>query len=186
MGIFKNEPAPPALQPAAPATRAVPQAAPPAAPPAPRANEESVLGAGVNIRGDVTFEGSMRLEGKIEGKVVAEGRFTVARGAQLVGDLAASDAIIEGVVRGNVTAADRIAISASGQVMGDIRAPRLIVQDGAKLAGSHDIDSESLSSLPEPRAAAPARPAPAPARAPARAAAAPAKAESGDPLASVL
>jgi cytoskeletal protein CcmA (bactofilin family) len=178
MALFKND--------VRPATAAAPPPpapvyAPPPEPPAVNSPEESVLSPNVAITGDVTFEGSMRIEGKITGKIIAQGRLTVARGAQILGEVTAAEAIIEGIVQGNVNATDRIELRSGAQVVGDIRAQRLVVQDGAKLLGQHDIDSESLTNVVRP-AAAPAAPAarpsaPAPAHASAHAAA------KGDPLA---
>jgi cytoskeletal protein CcmA (bactofilin family) len=109
---------------------------------------ESVLGRGVSIRGDMTFEGSMRLEGKIEGRIVAQGRFTVAPGALVLGDVTAAEAVIEGVVRGNITATDKIVVAATGEVAGDLSSVRLVVKEGGKLLGAHDVDSASMSQPP--------------------------------------
>lgn len=132
-------PPPPPAYAAPPATTPLPPAAAPAA--------DSVLGPNVCIKGDMTYEGSLRIEGKIEGKIVAQGRLTVAAGAQVIGEIAAGEAIIEGMVQGNVTATDRVELAATAQVVGDVRAQVFAAARGAKLLGSFDIDSESITKL---------------------------------------
>lgn len=123
--------------------------------------EESVLGPNVAITGDVAFEGSMRIEGKIIGKIMAQGRLTIARGAQVLGEVTAAEAVIDGMVQGNINATDRVELRSTAQVVGDIHSQRFVVQDGAKLLGQHEIDSESLNIPGVPGKAAHAAPAPA-------------------------
>jgi len=130
---------------------------------APQAPEESVLGPNVAITGDVAFEGSMRIEGKIVGKIMAQGRLTVARGAQILGEVTAAEAVIEGMVQGNINATDRVELRSTAQVVGDLRSQRFVVHDGAKLSGQHDIDGDSIQQMATPAKHAAAAPAPAPA-----------------------
>lgn len=79
---------------------------------------------------------------------MAQGRLTVAAGAQVIGEIVAGEAVIEGLlVQGNINATDRIELNGTAQVVGDLHTSRLSIQEGAKLMGSHDIDSESITKL---------------------------------------
>jgi cytoskeletal protein CcmA (bactofilin family) len=136
------------------------------APPAPRPSAmpipessptESVLATSLTVKGDVEFEGAMRIEGEVHGRITGQGLLTVNRGGKVIGDIVAAEVVIEGTVQGNVTAADRMVLSETAQVVGDVKATRLVGADGAKILGRLDISSDALtlastigSARPEP------------------------------------
>lgn len=108
---------------------------------------ESVFAPAVMVRGDVNFEGAIRIEGEIHGKITGQGRLTISPSGRVIGDVMSADVVIEGMVQGNVTSLDRLEIGGSAQVVGDLKAARLIVGDGCKILGRLDINSESITPL---------------------------------------
>ena len=137
--------------------------APHPAPVAEAAPTESVFAAALTIKGDINFEGAIRIEGEIHGRITGQGRLTISPTGRVVGDVMSADVIIQGMVQGNVTSLDRLEIAGSAQVVGDLKAARLIVGDGCKILGRLDINSESMSAM---ESAAPAHKAPEPEAAP--------------------
>ena len=124
---------------------------PPAAAPlpsAPAATNESVLGPSLTMKGEITFEGGLRVEGEVTGSITGQGRLTVARGGRVMGDIISAVVVIEGKVYGNVTAADRMEIAEAAESVGDIKATRVVISEGAKILGRLDINSDSLPPPP--------------------------------------
>ena len=125
--------------------------------PAPREGnpKESVVAPAMSIRGDIDFEGSLRIEGEVRGKITGQGRLTVDPSGRVMGDVLAAEVVVHGTVQGNVSAAARLEISETAQIAGDVKTAQLAVARGAKILGRLDIDSESMT-LPANGKAAPA------------------------------
>lgn len=116
---------------------------------------ESVVAPSMTIRGDIDFEGALRIEGEVRGKITGQGRLTVDPSGWVMGDVLAAEVVVHGTVQGNVSAAARLEISETAQIAGDVKTAQLAVARGAKILGRLDIDSESMT-LPANGKAAPA------------------------------
>jgi cytoskeletal protein CcmA (bactofilin family) len=113
--------------------------------PAPSAEKEGVVAPNMSVRGDVEFEGIMRIEGEVHGKITGQGRLVVDPTGKVFGDIMAAEILVQGSVQGNVNAAMRLEVSGSAQIAGDIKASQFVVARGAKMMGRLDIDSESMN-----------------------------------------
>ena len=113
------------------------------------APNESVLGPTLTMKGEITFEGGLRVEGEVTGSITGQGRLTVARGGRVMGDIISAVVVIEGKVYGNVTAADRMEIAEAAEIVGDIKATRVVIAEGSKILGRLDINSDSLPPPPD-------------------------------------
>jgi len=110
----------------------------------PGSSSETVLGADATFKGELSYEGAMRIEGKFDGKITSKGRLIVGKTAHVSGELAVAHAGLEGQFKGNVVASERVELTGSAQVTGDIRSPRLVVAEGATLVGNVVISPEAL------------------------------------------
>ncbi|MHC4606395.1 MAG: bactofilin family protein [Planctomycetota bacterium] len=104
----------------------------------------TVLGTDAKFKGELTFDGAMRLEGRFDGKINSKGKLFIGKNAQLTAETAVGSLTIEGKMKGNVTGSERVELTASAQVMGDIRAPRLIVAEGATFVGNVNVSPDAL------------------------------------------
>ena len=120
----------------------------------PRANESSmsIIGPGMRITGDLVTEGTVRVEGTIEGTVQAGKAVVIGKEGEVVGDVITQDAVIGGRVRGTVTAESRLEIQATAQIEGQIsaRAQHLVLEEGCRFNGQVQMLGE------EPQRALPA------------------------------
>lgn len=107
--------------------------------------KESVVAPAMTVRGDVDFEGVMRIEGEVHGKITGQGCVTVDPSGKVLGDVVAAEVVVHGTIQGNVNAALRLEIAATAQIAGDVKASQLVVARGAKILGRLDIDSESMA-----------------------------------------
>ena len=95
------------------------------------------LGTSIAIRGDLTGDEDLVIDGRVEGKVdLPNGQLTIGVPGTVKGQIRAQAVIIIGRLQGNVTATDRIGIQGTGTVEGDVTAPRLVVSEGAVINGS--------------------------------------------------
>ena len=104
----------------------------------------TVIGADANFKGELSFDGGVRIDGKFEGKVNTKGKLHVGKGAQVKADLNVGSVQVEGQIQGNVIAGERLELAASGQLMGDVRTPRLAVTEGATLVGNFNVCPDAL------------------------------------------
>lgn len=119
------------------------------------ANEASMslIGPGMNIVGDLSTDGTVRVEGRIEGTVRAGKAVVIGKGGEVVGDVLTQDAVIGGTVRGTVVAESRLELQATCDIEGQIRArsQHLQLEEGCRFNGQIQMldGSESLA-LPAP------------------------------------
>lgn len=104
------------------------------------------IGKSISIKGDLTGEEDLLVEGKVEGKVeLPNNELTIGANGNVEADVHAKTVLVTGRVAGNVSAVERVEIQATGIVDGDVRAPRLIVQEGAIVNGSIHMGDKSAS-----------------------------------------
>ena len=95
----------------------------------------SIIGPGMKIVGDCSSDGTIRVEGKVEGSVNAGKSVVVGKDGVVKGDISTQDAIIAGTVDGSVTAESRVELQASCRVQGDIRSRRVKLDEGGQVDG---------------------------------------------------
>jgi cytoskeletal protein CcmA (bactofilin family) len=102
--------------------------------------ETATIGKGLIIRGEITGDDSLVIEGRAEGNIRLSGnRVTVGPEGVVAANITAREVVILGKVRGNVIATDRVDIRGEGSVIGDLTAPRISIEDGAFFKGGIDI-----------------------------------------------
>jgi cytoskeletal protein CcmA (bactofilin family) len=99
------------------------------------------LGASLHVKGEITGNEDLAIDGSVEGLVHLEDRkLTVGASARLTADVIAREVVVYGNVKGNLRARDRIEIKKDGSVVGDLTTARIMIEDGAYFKGSIEID----------------------------------------------
>ena len=120
----------------------------------------TLLGRGAAFEGKLTFEGTVRIDGRFRGEVFSDDTLVIGEGALVEAEIDIGEIIIQGTVVGNVKAKRSIEIHAPGRVKGDVHTPSLQIDKGVIFEGRSFM--EGMVS-PKPAAApapAPAQPAP--------------------------
>jgi len=100
----------------------------------------SYLGPGMRVKGEISGNEDLKLDGKVEGLVSVGGfRLTVGPNAHLKGDIVAREAMISGEVNGNIRACDRIEITKNASIVGDVSTARIVIEEGAYFNGDVEI-----------------------------------------------
>jgi cytoskeletal protein CcmA (bactofilin family) len=112
-------------------------------------NIESLIGEGVVIKGNINAQGSMRIDGYIEGKLEIKGDLVVGEKGQIKGELTSENLMLSGKIEGSVISRQRCLINEKGVIQGDVSCSILSVEEGGTLQGAskmnrpNQIESES-------------------------------------------
>jgi cytoskeletal protein CcmA (bactofilin family) len=99
--------------------------------------EQATIGRTLVIKGEVSGNESLYIDGKIEGTLTfKDHRVTVGRNGVVQANISAREVVIMGKVTGNVECSDRVDIRSEGTLNGDVVSQRISVEDGAMLRGS--------------------------------------------------
>jgi len=134
-------------------------------PPKPRTSkpqagcEQATIGPSITIRGDVTGDEDLLIQGRIEGTVdLKQHNVTVGPEGRVKADLKGRTVTIEGEVDGDVRGQEQVALRASSKVNGDIVAPRVVLEDGASFLGSIDMSGKAPTAAPQTPSTTPSKP----------------------------
>jgi cytoskeletal protein CcmA (bactofilin family) len=101
----------------------------------------SYLSAGLRIKGEVTGNEDLHIDGKLDGSISVGGfRLTVGKGATVNAEAVARELVIYGEVKGDLRARDLVEVKKEGSVQGDILTARIMIEDGAFFKGNIEID----------------------------------------------
>ena len=95
----------------------------------------TLLGRGATFEGKLTFEGTVRIDGRFTGEVFTDDTLVIGEGAHVEASLDVGEVIIQGTVVGNITAKRSIEIHAPGRVKGDLHTPILQIDKGVMFEG---------------------------------------------------
>ncbi|MBI3804014.1 MAG: polymer-forming cytoskeletal protein [Nitrospirae bacterium] len=101
------------------------------------------MGKNVEIKGNVSFEGSGRIDGKIDGKITVKGSIILGEGAVITSEVEGDTVVVGGRVTGKITAHQKIQLLRSSVFTGDLITPSLLIEDGAQFNGSCQMTSGS-------------------------------------------
>lgn len=95
----------------------------------------SIVGPGMKITGDCQTEGTLRVEGRVEGTIRSSKAVVIGEGGEVVGDIHTQDAVVAGRVEGSIQADSRIELKESARIEGDVRCRRVKLEEGGFVDG---------------------------------------------------
>lgn len=96
---------------------------------------QAQLGRGSRVEGTLTFQGSVRIDGQVEGQIEAKDTVIIGESAAVVAQIIAGTIIVKGNVTGDLTASKRVELRSPGRLLGNIVTPSLVIQDGVVFEG---------------------------------------------------
>ncbi len=110
---------------------------------------DTLIGQGVELTGDIKFQGGLHLDGKVTGNVTtadnAEGSVLVISERGCVeGDVRVAYAVINGEVIGNVYASEKLELSSRARISGNVEYNLLEMASGAEINGQmlHEVNEK--------------------------------------------
>ena len=111
------------------------------------------LGKGTDFKGVLHFEGTIRVDGRLEGEVFTKDTLIVGESAEIMGNLNVGTLITSGRITGNITASKKAHLIAPGSFAGDIITPALQVDEGFIFTGRCEMQGDKAALRLEPKQA---------------------------------
>jgi len=96
---------------------------------------DTIIGKNSSFEGNIMSQGTVRIDGKFNGKIDVKGNIIIGDSAKLEAEIMAENVIVSGEIKGNINAKNQIEITSTGKIYGDIEVKKLIVDDGAVFDG---------------------------------------------------
>jgi cytoskeletal protein CcmA (bactofilin family) len=107
------------------------------------------LGRGVDFKGVIRFDGTVRIDGQLEGEIHAKGTLIIGEHAAIKGLIVAGIVICGGKVSATITATEKIQLLKTAIVIGDVRAPLLGMEEGAHHHGMCEMGANKIAERTE-------------------------------------
>ena len=107
----------------------------------PQGEITTLLGRGSEFEGKLTFEGTVRIDGKLSGEIFSEDVLVVGEGAMVNAEIDVGVIIVEGNVTGNIRAKRAVELHAPARVKGNIETPSLYIDKGVIFEGFSKMEN---------------------------------------------
>jgi cytoskeletal protein CcmA (bactofilin family) len=98
----------------------------------------SLIGEGTVVKGELCFSEGLRIDGEVQGDVIATGEHTmlvISENARVLGKVKAGHVIINGTVVGPLESDELLEIQPKARITGDVRYEALEMHQGASIDG---------------------------------------------------
>jgi cytoskeletal protein CcmA (bactofilin family) len=109
----------------------------------------ALLGRGSEFDGKLTFEGTVRIDGKFTGSIVSNDVLVVGEGAKISAEITCGTIIVHGEINGNIKARNTVELHHPAKVRGNVETPVLMVEKGVMFEGQTKM--EGVEKTPPPR-----------------------------------
>ena len=103
--------------------------------PASTGDLNALLGRGSEFEGKLTFEGTVRIDGKFSGTIVTNDVLVIGEGAKVSAEISAGTVIVHGEIIGNVKAKTSVELHQPAKMKGNIETPSLMIEKGVTFEG---------------------------------------------------
>lgn len=110
----------------------------------------TIIGTGAECNGDFSAEGSVRIDGCINGNVTVTGSLIVGAAGVINGDVEAQSAIVGGEVNGNVTVSEKTELISTARVIGNIVTTLIVIDENAIFQGNCNMNQDTTAKRPKP------------------------------------
>ncbi|MFH1542693.1 MAG: polymer-forming cytoskeletal protein [bacterium] len=105
---------------------------------------DCIIGSKAKFKGELTSQGSVCINGQVEGKINVTSELIIAPGSSVVGEVKGETVTVSGKVEGNIVATNVLEITQSGRVHGDLIGGKIIIDEGSSYSGRVKVDAGSL------------------------------------------
>ena len=99
----------------------------------------TLLAKGVVLKGEIHVEGTVRIDGRLDGDIQTKGQVIIGEDGVVQGTITAGTVISSGRIKAKVMADERVQLMRTATLIGEVLTPVLIIEEGAKLQGVMDM-----------------------------------------------
>jgi cytoskeletal protein CcmA (bactofilin family) len=112
---------------------------------------DGFLDQGSELRGELRFRDTFRLDGRVRGRIVSENMLIVGESADVEADIDCGTVSIRGTVAGRVVGRERIELLAGCRVTATLVSPRVVIEEGAFFEGHCEMGGAPAPASRPPR-----------------------------------
>jgi len=101
----------------------------------------ALLGKGSEFEGKLTFEGTVRIDGRFIGEIFSDDVLIVGEGAEVEAEIRVNRVVVYGNVKGNINAPGGVNLHAPAHLYGSIATRSLTIDEGVIFEGSCHMES---------------------------------------------
>ena len=109
--------------------------------PAASGDLNALLGRGSEFEGKLTFEGTVRIDGKFTGTIVTNDVLVVGEGAKVSAEITCGTIIVHGEINGNVKAKSAVELHHPARMRGNVETPSLMIEKGVIFEGQAKMEA---------------------------------------------
>ena len=102
----------------------------------------TIIGMGAVCNGDFTSDGSVRIDGTVNGNVTVMDTVIVGASGCIHGDINSRKVIIGGEVYGNLNVPEKVELTSTARVIGDLTTSALVIDEKAVFQGRCDMNQD--------------------------------------------
>ena len=111
------------------------------------------VGKGVEFKGTITYNGTVRIDGILDGEIHTEGTLLIGEEAVLTAKVSAGTVISKGKITGDITAKEKVRLLSPAILNGSVKAPTLSMEEGVLFNGSIEMARAEVRELSREAAA---------------------------------
>ncbi len=104
----------------------------------------ALLGRGSEFEGKLTFEGTVRIDGKFTGTIITGDVLVVGEGAKVSAEITCGTIVVHGEVTGNVRAKNAVELHHPAKMRGNVESASLMIEKGVIFEGQSKMENLSL------------------------------------------
>jgi len=109
---------------------------------------KAYMGEDTVFNGSLNFDGTVRIDGKFEGKVITEDTLIIGETGHLVAEISAGTVICMGRVEGTIVASKKVEIHSTSKILGNIKSPAIDIELGGILDGNCNMSGKETKIIP--------------------------------------
>ena len=112
----------------------------------------NIISEGTLIKGDITANGDIRVDGELIGNIYAKGRLVIGPKGKVDGEIDCNNIEVSGYIKGKVTVAELLTLKDTARINGDVVSGKLAVEPGAIFSGTCSMgDSKEKIEKADPK-----------------------------------
>ena len=106
-------------------------------------NAINLIGVGTEIKGDISSNGDIRIDGILQGNLKTKGKVVIGETGTVKGEIKCKNSDVEGNIEGKIHVTELLSLKATSNLAGDIIARKLAIEPGSKFTGNCKMTSDT-------------------------------------------
>ncbi len=106
-------------------------------------NLSTIIGKDSLFTGTLQVKGTLRVDGKLKGKIISDETVSVGATGEVEADIEAKSVVVAGTVAGNIHTSEKLELQARAKVLGDLVTKSIVIEQGAVFHGSCNMKGQA-------------------------------------------